>query len=132
MTFTANATSNAGVTAVKFQSTAPGTAPFTDCAGDRAAGPYSCSWATSGITYGSYTITAVMTRGDGSTVTSAPVAVTVDNRTLAGGRRPGHGRGRQRPAGPGDTITLTYAGLANLSTIKPGWPTARPRPSASR
>jgi chitinase len=115
---TATATSNAGVTAVKFQMTAPN-GTVTACAAT-GTGPYSCSWNTTAITYGSYVITAVMTRGDGSTQTSAPVTVAVDNRAVRGLDVQAANGGVSGIPDAGDTVTFTYSALMDLSTIRAG------------
>ena len=60
-----------------------------------------------------------MTRGDGSTVTSAPVTVSVDNRTFSGADVQGTGGATNGKPDAGDTIRLTYSGLANLATHQP-------------
>ncbi len=114
----ATAASNAGVTSVKFQMKAPDNS-ITECAAT-GTGPYSCSWNTTAITYGSYVLTAIMTRGDGSTLTSAAVTVTVDNRVLQGADVQGANGGVAGIPDRLDRITLTYSGLANLSTIQSG------------
>ena len=118
VSLTASASSNAGVTKVTFRRTAPN-GTFTECTAT-GTGPYSCNWDTTGITYGTYTITATMTHGTGQTVTSAPVSVTVDNRVLAGVDVQGATGATNGLPDRNDTITLTYSGLANLATIKPG------------
>ena len=118
VTLTAAAASNAGVSAVKFRMAAPN-GTVTECTAT-GTGPYSCGWNTTAITFASYVITAVMTRGDGSTVTSVPVTVSVDNRTFSGADVQGTGGATNGKPDAGDTIRLTYSGLANLASISPG------------
>lgn len=117
VSLTATATSNAPITAVKFQVTAPN-GTVTDCAAT-GTGPYACTWNTSAITYGSYVITAVMTHG-GTTQTSAPVTVTVDNRVVKGVDVQAANGGTAGIPDAGDTLTFTYSSLMNLSSIQSG------------
>ena len=120
----ANATSNAGVTSVGLETrTTPSGAFSTFCTDTTA--PYTCAWDTSAITYGTYETRAVMTQGNGSTLTSAAVALTVDNRVLGGADVQANDQaGDGAPNGTasnGDRIRLTFSGLADLTTIKAGW-----------
>ena len=117
---TAAATSNAGVTSVRIETrSTPGGTFGTLCT--VSAAPYTCSWNTTATPYGTREVRAVMTQGNGSTITSAPVAVTVDNRVLgAGDVQVANVLTAGRPA-TGDTLTFSYTGLVDLTTVKAGW-----------
>jgi hypothetical protein len=84
------------------------------------AAPYTCSWNTTGLN-GSYQLQAVMTDNNNATLTSAPVAVTVDNNPLKGYDVQGANAGTAGKLEAGDTIALTYSGLVDLNTVKAGW-----------
>lgn len=115
-TVSASASSTAGVTSVALQYRPSGGGWAAICS--RSAAPYSCSWGTAALAYGSYELRAVMTQGNGVLMSSAAVAVTVP--------QPG-GYDVQGTAAPngvldmGDTITLQYNDAMNLSTLAPSW-----------
>ncbi|NYD40448.1 Ig-like domain-containing protein [Nocardioides panaciterrulae] len=121
-TLTATATSNAGISGVRFQGTSNGTTT-TLCTATLSGGIWSCPWNISGITYGAYDVQAVMTTNVGArVVSSAPKSTAVDNRTLAGGavtitNGPG---GADKIINNGDKIAFTYSGLVDPSSIMSG------------
>jgi len=116
----ASASSNAGVTSVTIETRSTPSGSFSTLCTVTTA-PYSCPWNTTGTTYGTREVRAVMTQGSGSPATSAPVAVTVDNRVL--GAADVQVNNVLTPGTPaaGDTVTLTYSGLVDLNSIKSGW-----------
>ena len=116
---TATATSTAGVTSVRLETRQASGAFTTLCTASAA--PYTCSWNTAAISYGSYEVRAVMTQGDGSQLTSATVPVTVDNRPFNGGDIDAAPATSGNGPSVGDQLVFTFSGLVNLSTIKPGF-----------
>ncbi len=83
--------------------------------------PYTCPWATAGLTSGSWELRAVMTYSGGLTATSPVVTVTIDNTPLRALDIQARNGGTNGLAGAGDTFTFTYQGSVNLTTIKSGW-----------
>lgn len=116
----ADAVSNAGITSVLIETRAAPSGSFTPLCTDTT-DPYLCAWDTTAITYGTFEIRAVATRGNGSTQTSAAVAVTVDNRVLGAGDVQVTDVLTAGSPAAGDKVTLTYTGLVDLSTVKAGW-----------
>lgn len=83
--------------------------------------PYSCSWATSVLATGTYELRATMTYGLALTATSSVVTVGVDNTPLRALDVQGANGGTLGRAGAGDTLTFTYEGAVDLTSIKAGW-----------
>lgn len=74
----ATATSNYGIASVAFQRSPAGAGTWTAIC-TATSSPYTCSWATSGVTDGSYDLRAVATDTRGYTATSTVAARVVDN-----------------------------------------------------
>lgn len=119
--FTATASSSAGVTSVRIQGTAAGTAGWTDLCTDTSA-PYGCSYDTALASDGLYDLRAVMVDGSGRTTVSATVANrrvdntaprAVDVQTTNGGTA-----GRLDAQ---DTMTLAYSEEMRPGSISSAW-----------
>ena len=113
----ASAWSQAGVNAVQFQYDPPGATSWTNaCLVDNSA-PYACDWSTTGLASGAYDVRAVMTPTTGPDVSSAPVAVTLEQ--LRGAQVDTTNNGISgRPTG-GDKLFLTYSSTVALNTVRP-------------
>ncbi|GAB2642995.1 hypothetical protein GCM10027270_34090 [Nocardioides ginkgobilobae] len=83
--------------------------------------PYTCDWATAGLTSGSWDLRATMTYGVALTVTSPVVTVQIDNNPLRALDVQAANGGLSGKADAGDTLTFTYAGSVDLTSIKAGW-----------
>lgn len=83
--------------------------------------PYTCAWATTGLASGSWELRATMTYGLALTVTSPVVTVAVDNTPLKALDVQAANGGTLNIPGTGDTMTFTYQGLVDLTTLKSGW-----------
>lgn len=83
--------------------------------------PYTCDWATAGLTSGSWDLRATMTYGAALTVTSPVVTVQIDNNPLRALDVQAANGGLSGKADAGDTLTFTYAGSVDLTTLKAGW-----------
>ena len=118
---TATASSNAGVTRVRFEGITPSGTIVPLCAATTptsGATTYSCSWNISAITYGVYSVRAVMEQGPGfSDMPSAAATTTVDNRTLGGYDVWTVNGGIANLPDGGDQIFFRYTGMVKLSTI---------------
>ena len=120
----ANAFSNASITSVAIEwstgTAANGT--WTRICADTTA-PYSCdAWDTTKVPHTVVHLRAVLLDAAGTT-TSAPVLVNIDNSAFRGvdvQTANGQTAGRMDA---GDTVTLTYNQLLNLSTVHAGWST---------
>ena len=119
---TANASSTAGVTSVRIQRAPSGTSAWTDVCLDATA-PWGCTWDTRTVTDGLYDFRAILVDGTGKVTTSATMGARrvdnsplrgVDVQTANGGATPGKLEAN-------DTVTFTYNGQVNLSTVTPGW-----------
>jgi hypothetical protein len=75
---TATAADNVGVVGVQFKQGA------TNIGSEDTTAPYSVPWNTTGLTSGSYTLTAVARDAGGNTTTSSAVTVTVSNSDTTG------------------------------------------------
>ncbi|MGA8846524.1 MAG: Ig-like domain-containing protein, partial [Nocardioides sp.] len=83
--------------------------------------PYSCDWATAALATGTWELRAVMTYTSNLTATSPIVTVTIDNSPLRALDIQARNSGTLGTAGAGDTLTFTYQGAVNLTTIAPGF-----------
>ena len=122
---TATASSNAGISAVRFEGTTAGGATTTLCSTtsptQTGGTTYTCSWNISAITYGVYTVRAVMVQGSGlPEMASTSATTTVDNRTLTGYDVWTVNGGIANLPDGGDQIFFRYTGLVKLSTIGAG------------
>ena len=94
------------------------------CPADTTA-PYTCDWATAGITSGTWELRATMsylTAGAvAGTATSTSVTVTVDNSPLRALDVQATNGGTSGRPDAGDTLVLTYSGQVDLSSISAGW-----------
>jgi glucose/arabinose dehydrogenase len=79
VTVSATANDNVAVAGVQFK--VDGT---TNIGAEDTTAPYSVSWASTGVTNGTHTLTAVARDAAGNTTTSTPVTVTVNNTGPAG------------------------------------------------
>ncbi len=117
---TANAYSTAGGMSVSIQRSPAGKSTWTTICTLPAA-PWTCSWATTGVTDGSYDLRAVLTDSK-TTTTSATVTTTVANAfrgvDVQSVNRTGGTVGKMEA---GDQIVFTYSGQASPSSILPGW-----------
>jgi chitinase len=117
VTVTADANSNHGVASVLIEERSSGglwTALCTDTVA-----PYSCSWVTAAN--GGYELRATLTQGNGATVVSAIVSVTVDNSFLRAQDVQATNSGTSGMPTAGDKIVLTYSAVVDPATIKAGW-----------
>lgn len=80
VTVNANATDNVGVVGVRFQRNG------VDISAEDTTAPYSVSWNTTGLSAGSYNLTAIARDAAGQSTTSAAVTMTVTVPTPATGR----------------------------------------------
>ncbi|MFC4785530.1 Ig-like domain-containing protein [Nocardioides sp. MAHUQ-72] len=122
-TLSATASSNAGVSSVRFEVRPTGTTTWaTACTVTTpVSGSYSCPWNTSATTYGSYEVRAVMAQGlTAPDFASSAVATTVDNRVLGAYDVDGVKGGVIGTIDAGDKVVLTYTGLVNLGSIQSG------------
>ena len=117
VTVTADANFSGGITSVRIDARVSGGTFAAVCTDTTA--PYSCSWSTGAS--GSYELRAVMTQSVGGTVTSATVAVTVDNHPMKAVDVQGSNGGVAGLVDAGDTLVLTYSTLVDLTTIQAGW-----------
>jgi len=116
---TAAASSSQGVTSVRIEARLAGGTFAAVCTDTTS--PYTCSVDTSGIASGQYEIRSVMTQGNGVTVTSATVTVTLDNTPLRAQDVQATNVGTSGKVNSGDKVTLTYSTVVDLNTIKAGW-----------
>ena len=79
VTVSATANDNVGVAGVQFK-----VDTTTNIGAEDTTTPYSVSWASTGVSNGTHTLTAVARDAAGNTTTSAPVTVTVNNTGPAG------------------------------------------------
>jgi hypothetical protein len=119
VTVTADAFSTQGVTSVRIEARPAGGAWTPVCTD--ASSPYSCPWDTATVISGSVELRAVLTQGAGPDVTSAAVAVTVDNSALRALDVSATNVGAVGYVNAGDKVVLTYGGIVDLTTIKAGW-----------
>ncbi|AWB91169.1 Ig-like domain-containing protein [Aeromicrobium chenweiae] len=121
VTLQAQAQSSTTIRSVKIQRSVAGANAWTDICTDTTS-PYSCSFATAGVTDGSYDLRAVLTETDGTQTTSAVVTGRIVDNT------PGKGVDIQTTNGgvagridAGDTIVYTFSEQMDLSSIYSGW-----------
>ena len=117
VTVTADANSNQGVASVRIE-VRPSTGVWAALCADTSA-PYSCSWPTS--TSGTYDVRAVLTQGNGATLVSSVVSVTVDNSVLRAQDVQAVNSGTSGLPSTGDRLELTYSAQVDPGTIKSGW-----------
>jgi chitinase len=119
---TATASSRAGVSAVRFEATSAGGTTTTLCnVTAPSGGKYSCTWNTAAITYGAYTVRAVLVQGSGAPqLASAAQSTTVDNRVLAGSDVRTVNGGVAGLLDRGDQIVFQYTGVVKADTIQAG------------
>jgi len=113
----ADAYSNQGVTSVRIEVRPSGGVWAALCTDTGA--PYSCAWSTA--TNGEHELRAVLTQGNGATVVSNVVAVTVDNSPLRARDVQAISSGTAGRPSAGDRLVLTYSALVDPATIKAGW-----------
>lgn len=123
--------SPATVTSVKVQYKF-GSGAWTDICTDTT-DPFSCSWNTTGLTDGEYSLQAIMVDSRSVTTTSATITTNVDNSPLYGANvqaSNGHykydARKKTTTFTAGkidgvDTLTLTYSKAVSPSSIISGW-----------
>jgi hypothetical protein len=94
---------------------------WTDICSDAAAS-YSCSWATTGVTDGTYDLRAVARDAAGNTTASTVITpVRVDNTPPAGTDVQATNSGTAGQLTSGDTIRLTYSEAIAPASILTGW-----------
>lgn len=86
-----------------------------------ATAPFTCDWATSALTSGTWELRATLTYAGGLTATSPVVTVSIDNNPLRALDVQAVNGGTSGKAGTGDVLTFTYGGAVNLTTIQAGW-----------
>ena len=118
-TVTADAFSVQGVASVRIEARPAGGAWTAICTDTSA--PYTCAWDTTTVASGSVELRAVLAQGAGADVVSAVVTVTVDNSALRALDVSATNVGTSGLVNAGDRLVLTYSGLVDLTTIKPGW-----------
>lgn len=106
-------------TSVRIEGRLAGGAFATICTDSSA--PYTCDWATSALTSGTWELRGILTYTGGLTATSPVVTVTIDNTPLRALDIQAANGGTSGRAGSGDVLTFTYLGAVNLSTLKAGW-----------
>lgn len=107
------------VTSVRIEGRLAGGAFATICTD--ASAPYTCDWATSALTSGTWELRAILTYTGGLTATSPVVSVTIDNTPLRALDVQAANGGTSGKAGAGDVLTFTYLGAVDLPTVKAGW-----------
>ncbi len=121
VTLTATASSTAGVTSVRIQRAPDGSATWTDLCTDTTS-PYTCSWNTTGVADGTYSLRAVLLDGSGkTTVSTVSTGHVVDNTPLRAVDVQTTGAATLGRLSSGDVMTLTYSEQVNLSSISSGW-----------
>ena len=116
-TLTATATTNSTIGGVRFEgTTASGTT--TLCTATLSGGVWSCPWNLAPITYGAYSVQAVMTQSPGSEVRSDVKSTVVDQRVLAGSSVSIGTGGSPGVLDAGDKVVMVYTGLVKLSTVQ--------------
>ncbi|MFC5177478.1 Ig-like domain-containing protein [Nocardioides taihuensis] len=118
VTVTSSASSTLGVTSVAVEYRAAGATAWTSCGPADSTSPYTCQWSTGPLADGSYELRSVLTDGAGRTTASATVAVVV--KRLRGADVQGATVTDGTPSAT-DTVTLTFSGVVDLATVKPGW-----------
>ncbi|WP_341924165.1 Ig-like domain-containing protein [Nocardioides psychrotolerans] len=106
-------------TSVRIEGRLAGGAFATICTD--ASAPYTCDWATSALTSGTWELRGILTYTGGLTATSPVVTVTIDNNPLRALDIQASNGGTSGTAGAGDVLTFTYLGAVDLSTLKAGW-----------
>lgn len=111
------------VTSVRIEARLAGGSYATICTD--ATAPYGCDWATSSLASGTWelraTLTYVTALAVTQTVLSPLVSVSIDNNPLRALDVQATNGGALGKVDAGDTLTFTYAGAVNLTTIKAGW-----------
>lgn len=122
VTVAATAASTAGVASVRIQVAPTGSSTWTDLCTDTSS-PYSCTWDTTTVANGSYSVRGILVDGKGASLTSAVVgAQQVENSPLRGADVQSlNGGTTSGRADSGDTITLTYSGRVDLTKVVGGW-----------
>lgn len=119
-TLTAAATSNRGVTSVRFETRASGQGSWTTAC-TVSASPYSCAWDTTATPPGSQELRAVLLDGSGGTTSSSTRTVTVSNPAPNAADVQAINGGVLGRPDAGDRLVLTYSTLVATGTIKTGW-----------
>ncbi len=118
---TATASSTAGVTSVRIQRAPNGSTTWTDLCTDTTA-PYTCSWNTTGVADGTYSLRAVLLDGSGrTTISTVSGGHVVDNTPLRAADVQTTGAATLGRLSAGDVMTLTYSEQVNLSSLRAGW-----------
>ena len=121
VTLTAVASSSAGVTSVRIQRAPNGSSTWTDLCTDTTS-PYTCSWNTTGVADGTYSLRAVLLDGSGkTTISTVSNGHIVDNTPLRAVDVQTTGTGTLGRLSSGDVMTLTYSEQVNLSSLSAGW-----------
>lgn len=120
VTLNANANSSNGVASVVLQYAAHGGATWTAICTDTSS-PYSCSWATAGLTDGSYDLRAVMTDTKGVQTTSATISTTLDNSPLRALDLQTVNGGVAGRIDSGDQVVFGYTNQVAPASLLAGW-----------
>jgi hypothetical protein len=121
VTVAASASDPAGVGSVTIQYRTSSSGAWTDICTDNAA-PYSCAWATSGLTDGVYDLRANATDTVSHSSTSAVVSARrVDNTAPAALDVQGSNGGTAGTVDAGDTLTFSYNEPMAPGSILAGW-----------
>jgi hypothetical protein len=122
VTLRASAASSAGIASVRIERASNGSSTWTAVCTDTTA-PYTCTWDTTTVADGLYDLRAILTDGQGRTLTSTVLAARrVDNTPLRGYDVQGTNGGAQiAKLDAGDTLRLTYTQLVSPGTISTGW-----------
>ena len=104
---------------VKIEARLAGGAFATICTD--ATAPFTCDWATSALTSGTWELRGTLTYATTLTATSPLVTVTIDNNPLRALDVQAANGGTSGKPGAGDVLTFTYLGAVNLSTLQTGW-----------
>lgn len=122
-TVTANPTSTFGVGSVVLKYAAHGSTSFTNICPALTSAPYSCTWDTSRLPKGQYDVEAVLTDKAGLVLTSSVVTATVSSAAPAGAsvQAANKAAGTAGTLEQGDTLTYTYTGLVDPSSLMTGW-----------
>ena len=118
-TLTATATTNATITGVRFEVTSSSGATTLCTAPRPASGSvWSCPWNIGGITYGAYSVQAVMAQSPGSEIRSDVKTTVVDQRVLKGASVSIGTGGTPEVLDAGDKVIMVYTGLVKLSSVQ--------------
>jgi Big-like domain-containing protein len=117
----ADAASGSGIASWTAQYRTSPSGTWTDICADTTTS-YGCSWATTGVTDGTYDLRSVARDGAGNTTASTTIsAVRIDNTAPTGTDVQATNNGTAGQLTNGDTIRLTYSEAMAPASILTGW-----------